>query len=48
MEQALWLQTNGLAHAVMLGVPTQRKDCDCKCGEVFVKTLVCEKCDRLY
>lgn len=40
--------TNVLAHALMLGVPAQRKGWACECGELLPEALVCEKCGRKY
>ena len=40
--------TNVPAHALMLGVPAQRKGWACECWELLPETLVCEKCGRKY
>ena len=40
--------TNVPAHALMLGVPAQRKGWACECGELLPETLLCEKCGRKY
>ena len=40
--------TNVPAHALMLGVPAQKKGWACECGELLDETLVCKKCSRNY
>ncbi len=40
--------TNVPSHALMLGVPAQRKGWVCECGELLVDKLSCEKCGREY
>ena len=40
--------TNVPAHALMLGVPAQRKGWACECGELLSETLVCDTCGRRY
>ncbi|MBR4909235.1 MAG: N-acetyltransferase [Acidaminococcaceae bacterium] len=40
--------TNVPPHALMLGVPAQRKGWACECGKLLGETLACEKCGRQY
>ena len=40
--------TNVPAHALMLGVPAQRKGWACECGELLGESLACDKCGRKY
>ena len=35
-------------HALMLGVPAQRKGWACECGELLGENLICDKCGRKY
>ena len=39
---------NVLDHALMLGVPAQRKGWACECGELLGENLICDKCRRKY